>query len=55
MRAGGVDWQMVLYGGAAHSFTNVLADTVGIPGITYDEPTDKRSWQAMLDLFAEVF
>ena len=25
------------------------------PGIAYDEPTDRRSWQAMLDLFDEVF
>ena len=25
------------------------------PGIAYDEATDRRSWQAMVDLFAEVF
>ncbi len=55
MRAGGVDWELVVYGGAVHSFTNPRAAGVDIPGIAYHEPTDHRSWQAMLDLFAEVF
>ena len=55
MTAGGVDWQLVLYGGAVHSFTNPRAANVDLPGIAYHEPTDRRSWQAMLDLFAEVF
>jgi dienelactone hydrolase len=55
MRAGGVDWQLVVYGGAVHSFTNPRASMADIPGIAYDEATDRRSWQAMLDLFSEVF
>ena len=55
MRAGGVDWLLHVYGGAVHSFTNPRASRVGIPGIPYHEPTDRRSWQAMLDLFDEVF
>jgi dienelactone hydrolase len=55
MRAGGVDWQLVVYGGAVHSFTNPRAANIDLPGIAYHEPTDRRSWQAMLDLFAEVF
>jgi len=54
MRAGGVDWRMNLYGGAAHSFTNPAASAMGMPGIEYHEATDRRSWNAMLDLFAEV-
>jgi dienelactone hydrolase len=54
MRAGGVDWQMHLYGGAEHSFTHPRADLVGIPGIKYHEPSDRRSWTAMLNLFDEV-
>jgi hypothetical protein len=28
---------------------------VDMPGVAYDERTDRRSWQAMLDLFREVF
>ena len=55
MTGGGVDWQMVVYGGAVHSFTNPRAANFDAPGIDYHEPTDRRSWQAMLDLFAEVF
>ena len=31
MRAGGVDWRMNLYGGAAHSFTNPSASAMGVP------------------------
>ncbi len=54
MRAAGVDWQMHLYGGAVHSFTNPDADG-SVPAIRYDEAADARSWRAMLDLFGEVF
>lgn len=54
MRAGGVDWRMCLYGGAQHSFTNPDAASAGMTGIAYHEPTDRRSWRAMLDLFDEV-
>jgi dienelactone hydrolase len=54
MRAGGVDWQLVVYGGAVHSFTNERATGVDIPGVAYDAATDRRSWQAMVDLFAEA-
>ncbi len=55
MRAAGVDWQLYIYGGAVHSFTNPRASGANLPGIAYHEPTDRRSWQAMLDLFHEVF
>ncbi len=55
MRAGGVDWQLVVYGGAVHSFTNPRASQIDLPGIAYDEIVDRRSWQAMCDLFGEVF
>jgi dienelactone hydrolase len=54
MKDGGVDWQLYLYGGAAHSFTNPTASAMGMPGIEYHEPTDRRSWAAMLDLFSET-
>jgi dienelactone hydrolase len=55
MRAGSVDWRMNLYGGAAHSFTNERASALGMPGVEFHQPTDLRSWRAMLDLFDEVF
>jgi dienelactone hydrolase len=55
MRAAGVDWRMIVYGGAAHSFTHVRAHQAGRPGLAYDRAADEHSWRAMLDLFAEVF
>ncbi len=55
MRAAGVDWRMNLYGGAEHSFTHPWADLAAFPGVKYHQPTDERSWRAMLDLFDEVF
>jgi dienelactone hydrolase len=53
MRTGGVDWQMILYGGAGHSFTNPRASEAGRQGIGYHAQADARSWRAMLDLFEE--
>ncbi|MEO5898710.1 MAG: dienelactone hydrolase family protein [Ilumatobacteraceae bacterium] len=55
MNAAGADWQMHLYGGAAHSFTNAAADGSMMAGIKYHAPTDARSWRAMVDMFEEVF
>ena len=55
MKDGGVDYRIILYGGAEHSFTNPDASAFGRPGIKYDERTDKRSWRAMLDAFDEAF
>jgi dienelactone hydrolase len=54
MDAAGVDWRMVLYGGAEHTFTHPWAEHIDVPGIRYDRATDERSWRAMLDLFSEV-
>lgn len=49
------DYQVVYYGGAVHSFTVPDADKAGNKGIAYQAEADKRSWQHMLMLFAEVF
>lgn len=54
MRAAGGDWQLNAYGGTMHSFTNPNADT-SLPGLAYNERSDKRSWAAMTALFDEVF
>ncbi|HEY8751330.1 MAG TPA: dienelactone hydrolase family protein [Tepidisphaeraceae bacterium] len=55
MRQNHVDWEMNVYGGAVHSFSNPGADKHGIPGIAYNAKADQRSWQAMRTLFEEVF
>lgn len=56
MRGAGVDWQMHLYGGTVHSFTNRKADERGNPAaMRYSENADKRSWTAMRELlYAEL-
>jgi dienelactone hydrolase len=54
MTDGGVDWRMNVYGGAGHSFTNPNVGALGMPGFEYHEPTDRRSWRAMVDLFEEA-
>ena len=50
-----VDYQMVYYGGAQHSFTVPGADKKGLKGIRYDAAADRRSWAAMTALLDEVF
>ena len=51
-----VDWQMTLYGGVVHSFTNPEADKAGQPDfLRYDARADKRSWMQMAALLEEVF
>ncbi len=54
MTAAGADWQTVVYGNAAHSFTNPGADQAGMAGVKYDATADRRSWAAMCALFAET-
>jgi dienelactone hydrolase len=51
MRNAGVDWQMHLYGGVVHSFTNTEADKRNNPAMRYSEAADKESWAAMQELF----
>jgi len=55
MRKGGVDWQLVIYGNAVHSFTQPQAGTDKSKGIAYDEKAGKRSWEAMKSFFQEIF
>ena len=54
MKAAGLDWRLLLYGGAGHSFTNPAADSRGMQGFYYHEATDRRSWSAMIELFNET-
>lgn len=55
MRNSGVDWYMVSYGGAVHSFTNPDAGTDPSRGNAYNDKADRRSWLAMKSFFAEIF
>ncbi len=55
MKNAGADWQLIVYGGAKHSFTNPNSDSIGMPGIGYNKLVDARSWKAMSDFFEEIF
>jgi len=55
MRQGGVDWQLVAYGGAVHSFTDWNAGNDNSKGVAYNERADHRSWEEMKQFFAEIF
>jgi len=50
-----VDWQLVAYGGAVHSFTNPEAGNKPSKGVAYNQVADRRSWQDMQQFFAEIF
>jgi len=50
-----VDWQLHLFGGVGHAYTNPDIDRLNKPGYGYNRSADKRSWMMMLALFGEVF
>jgi dienelactone hydrolase len=54
MRGGGVDWQLVKYSGAVHSFTIPDAGSDSSKGAAYHAAADRRSWEAMKAFFDEV-
>jgi dienelactone hydrolase len=55
MKAANADWQLMTYGGAGHAFTDKTVDAMNMPGFSYNEAVDKRSWSAMRALFDESF
>ncbi|MBI5095624.1 MAG: dienelactone hydrolase family protein [Candidatus Hydrogenedentes bacterium] len=55
MRDAKVDWQLIAYGGAVHSFTNPDAGNDPSKGVAYNEAADRRSWAAMRSFFDELF
>ncbi|CDI01536.1 Dienelactone hydrolase [Candidatus Competibacter denitrificans Run_A_D11] len=55
MRTGGVDWQLIAYGGAVHGFTNPSNGSDNSKGAAYNASADTRSWSAMQQFFNELF
>lgn len=53
MRDSKVDWRLIKYGGAVHSFTQPDADGT-MPGAKYQEKADKRSWEDMKGFLTET-
>ena len=54
MTNAGADWQVHVYGGTMHAFTNPVANDPAF-GTVYQKSADSRSWQAMQNFFSEIF
>ena len=55
LSAAQVEFQVVLYSGAVHAFTQLGAGNDPSKGAAYNAAADRRSWQAMRDFFNEIF
>jgi dienelactone hydrolase len=55
MKDAKVDWQLVSYGNTVHSFTNREAGNDPSKGAAYNPESDRRSFDAMLQFFKEIF
>ncbi len=50
-----LDWQVIWFGGAVHSFMSPQADERGMDGVAYDQVAADRAWGYMDAFFDEVF
>ncbi|MDZ4286553.1 MAG: dienelactone hydrolase family protein [Prosthecobacter sp.] len=55
MKDSGVDYKLVQYPGAVHSFTQISAGNDNSKGAAYNEAADKASWEEMKTFFARLF
>ncbi len=55
MRKTEASWQINIYSGAVHSFTNPDSGNDKSKGVAYNEKAAIRSWNAMKMFFAEIF
>ena len=53
MTEAGVDWQVHVYGGTMHAFTNPAANDPGF-GTVYQADADRRSWDTATRFFEET-
>ncbi len=55
MKAGKVDWQMNVYSGAVHGFSEPGNGNDPSKGVAYNQQAAERSWEAMTAFFNEIF
>ncbi|HTA17295.1 MAG TPA: dienelactone hydrolase family protein [bacterium] len=55
MDAAHADYQVVLYSGTVHAFTQPLSGDDPSKGVAYNAESDHRSWKAMKDFLADLF
>ena len=54
MRQANVDWVLIKFGGAVHSFTQPMAGNDNSKGAAYNERADKRSWAVLKMFFNDI-
>jgi dienelactone hydrolase len=55
LRKSKMDWQMILFANAVHSFTNPASGSDATKGVAFDSLATKRSWNYMKLFFDELF
>ncbi|MFF9018482.1 dienelactone hydrolase family protein [Streptomyces sp. NPDC014870] len=53
MEDAGVDWRLVVYGGALHAFHHPPVDQEVVPGVGYHARHAERAWRDVVGLLAE--
>ncbi|MGY1436797.1 dienelactone hydrolase family protein [Streptomyces reniochalinae] len=53
MQAAGVDWRLVVYGGALHAFHHPPVDHDAVPGVGHHPLHARRAWRDIVDLLTE--
>ncbi|MFJ8854952.1 dienelactone hydrolase family protein [Streptomyces sp. NPDC102437] len=53
MQAAGVDWRLVVYGGALHAFHHSPVDHAVVPGVGYHQRHAQRAWRDIVGLLSE--
>lgn len=54
MTGAGVDWQMTVYGGVSHAFTNPDVDSRGIPGFVYEAAAAEDAWATAMRSLSKI-
>jgi dienelactone hydrolase len=49
------DWQLHVFGGVGHTYTNPRIDALGMAGFAYDANAERRAWALAMSLLDEVF
>lgn len=55
MTDAGARFEIVLYPGVKHAFTQPYASQINRSGLAYDAEADRQSWAALLKLFKEIY
>ncbi len=50
-----IDWQMVLFGGAKHGFSDPNAAQYSMKEFDYNEAADRQSWKQVALFLKELF